>query len=172
MNTQSTFVSLLLVGSCCVVFGLATSADAQELSAPNTWQLDRYPDPMHKGGVISAAVQSSAAEGGASMTALVRCWSATQDLDVRFVLSKDQPITSDEVRWHFDSGPDKGARWRRSPDRNALVVPEPLEKEIVRSIRTAKQLTLAIVTDRELTFHITLVGAARPIAVVLADCGR
>jgi hypothetical protein len=171
MNTQSTFVSLLFVGGCAVL-GLAASAGAQELPVPNTWQLERYPDPMHKGGVIAAAAQSSAAEGGANVTALVRCWSATQDLDVRFVLNNDESVTSDEVRWRFDKGPAQNARWRLSPDRNALVVPEPGEREIVRGIRAANQLTLSIASEGELTFHILLGGSSQAIAGVLQDCGH
>src|SRR4051794_6066487 len=101
-----------------VMLVLATSAVAAE----STWRLERYADPMHRGGVIVAAEQQSARHDGASVTAIVRCWSASSEVDVRFVLSDGQVFGSDEVGWRFDKQAGRTGRWRRSPDASALVV--------------------------------------------------
>lgn len=152
---------------CCgaIAVGLATCVAAED--APGAgWRSETYPDPMHKGGAIVAAEQVSTSDG-VSVEAIVRCWSATAEVDVRFVLSDGQWPTG-EVQWQFDRGAPQSARWRLSPDAKALVVPEAMQKEIVRGLRAGKDLSLSLNQERSL--RISLVGSSQAINAVQKLC--
>ncbi len=129
------------------------------------WQYERYADPMHKGGAIVAAQQNAS-----GLTAIVRCWSATEDLDIRFALSNGSMFAEDDVSWRFDAGPIRKGHWRRSPDGTALVAPETSEPELIRGMRAAKQMTLTAYSTERTAFVISLAGSAQPLADVQRAC--
>jgi hypothetical protein len=149
-----------------IAVGLATCAAADATPGAG-WRSETYPDPMHKGGAIVAAEQSTKPEDGVSVTTIVRCWSATAEVDVRFVLNNGQWATG-EVRWQFDRGALRTARWRLSPDANALVVPVSMQKDILRGLRTAKELSLSL--NQERSFRVSLVGSSQSIDAVQKLC--
>lgn len=137
---------------------------------PLDWQFERYADPMHKAGVVVAASQTSEVDGGGVITALVRCWSATGDYDVRFVLENGQSLSSQDARWQFDKGPIRSGRWRMSPRRNALVVPDSSINEMIKGIRSGNDLVLMLPSDGEHRYHISLLGSSRAIGEMQSLC--
>jgi hypothetical protein len=156
-----------LVSSCVFgLVGLATSAVADELPR-SVWQTEIYADPMHKGGVIAAAEQISTPVDGVTVKAIVRCWSATLEGDVRFVLSSGEWLGGD-AHWQFDRMRPRTDRWRRNPDGDAIVVPEALRADILRGLLAAKVLTLSL--DGGSAFQIPLAGSSQAIGKAQEQC--
>jgi len=152
------------------IAGCAMSLAATTELPPLEWQLERYSDPLHRAGVVAAASGTSEADGSDIITAIVRCWSATGEVDVRFALDRDRTFSADDVRWQFDHGPTRTARWRMSPQGNAMVVPESSKDEIVRGMRDAKELTLVLLSDGEHRYRISLFGSSRAIGEIQKLC--
>lgn len=163
-------VASLFGGGIVVISGVSFAA-VSELP-PLDWRFEQYADPMHKAGVVGAASQTSEPVGGDVVTATVRCWSATGEIDVRFALENGQLLSSEEVRWKFDNGPMKSARWRLNPRGNAMVVPQSSANEIVRGMRNGKSLELLLLVDGERSYHISLVGSSRAIGEIQKLCAR
>ena len=116
--------------------------------------------------------QTSEPDGNEVVTVMVRCWSATGELDVRFALDDDQVPSSEDVRWKFDKGPMKSARWRLNPRGDAMVVPQALANEIVRDMRNGKTLELLLPANRERSYHVSLAGSSRAIGEMQKLCAR
>ena len=160
-----------LIGVLCgapMAVSIAVLAAGSNLP-PIDWQFEKYPDPMHKAGIVVAASQTSEVDGGGIVTALVRCWSATGDYDVRFVLD-GQPLISPDARWQFDKGTIRSGRWRVSPRGNALVVPDSSINEMIKGIRSGNDLVLMLPSDSSHRYHIPLLGSSRAIGEMQNLC--
>jgi hypothetical protein len=150
----------------------ASHAAVSELP-PLEWRFEQYADPMHKGGAVGAASQTSESDGNDVVTVMVRCWSATGELDIRFSLGNDQVLSSEDVRWRFDKGAVKSARWRLNPRGNAMVVPQASTDEIVRDLRNGKNLEMLLLRpDGERSYHLALTGSSRAIGEMQRLCTR
>jgi hypothetical protein len=157
--------------ACLLFFGVALTS-ATSLAATLEWQFERYADPMHKSGIVAVASQASDPDGSDIVIATVRCWSATADLDVRFILKSGRSFGNESVRWQFDKGPIRTARWRLSPRGDAVVVPEASANEIVRGMRNGKDFVLLVASDAEHRYHIPLAGSSRAIGEMQEICKR
>ena len=162
--------------ACLFYFGIVVIS-AESLAGtpdlpPLEWQVEQYADPMHKSGIVAVASQASDPDGSDIVTATVRCWSATGDLDVRFILESGRSFSSESVRWQFDKGPIRTARWRVSPRGNALVVPEASANEIVQGMRNGKAFVLLPGSDAETRYRISLAGSSRAIVEMQQICKR
>lgn len=146
------------------------------VAAPETsetdWLVQRYSDPMHKAGVVASTSQDSEIEdtGFPTVSVVVRCWSATNELDVRFVTRDSGSFTSDEVRWQFDKGANRSARWRMSPRGNAMVVTDPTRRELLQGMRTGKELNLFLPLNEEHRYRFSLAGSSHSIGEVQTLC--
>lgn len=152
-------VSLMLLLASAVV-----SADASE----RTWTFQKNRDPLGSGFV---AVAKSAA---GSLQPLVRCWTETALLDVRFALGAAEPVpVTDRVLIAFDRQKASAAEWSRNATGLALVVPEPLQRTLLSQLRQANEmrLTLAVANGEQRTHVLALDGSARAIDQALASCG-
>jgi hypothetical protein len=164
-------LTILMAGSL-ITAAFASSSVPQ---VPRTnWQVQRYADPMHKAGTVALTSQDSAAEENdfPKITLVVRCWSATQEIDVRFMTDDDRQFTSDEVKWRFDRGVLRSARWRTSPRGNAIVVPEPMRRDLLRGIRNGRELVLQVQLNADRQYRISLAGSAASIGEVESGCQR
>lgn len=160
-----------LCGAFVLISGVSIAA-VSELP-PLDWRFEQYADPMHKAGVVGAASQTSDPDGSDVVTVMIRCWSATGDIDLRFTLENGQSLSSEEVRWKFDNAPEKSARWRLSPRGDSMVVPQSSASAIVRDMRNGKNLELMLVRgDGERTYHISLAGSSRAIGEIQKLCAR
>ncbi len=169
MLSRNAAVWLCYVG---IAAGSATSNAATDDLPPLEWRFDQYADPMHKSGIVAAASQTSDPNGSDIVTATIRCWSATGDVDVRFVLEDGRVLSSDDVRWQFDNGPLRTSHWRMSPRGNAIVVPEPSTSELVRGMRNAKEFVLLLSSGGEHRYRISLFGSSRAIGEIQKLCKR
>jgi len=149
---------------------LASSPVPPESST--NWLVQRYSDPMHKAGFVASTSQVSDAEDNRSeqITVIVRCWSATREIDVRFMTDDDRRFTSDEVRWQFDKGALRTAQWRTSPRGNAMVVPEPTRRDLLRGMRNGRTLVVYLQLNEDHRYRIELAGASASIGEVETDC--
>jgi hypothetical protein len=161
----------LVAGS--VMTAAFASSPAPEVPQTN-WLVQRYADPMHKAGTVASTGQDSdtADNGLPKIAVVVRCWSATHEMDVRFLTNDDRQFTSDAVRWQFDKGALKTAHWRMSPRGNAIVVPEPLIHDLLRGMSNGKELVLYLLLNEDHRYRISLAGSAASIGEVEAGCGR
>ncbi len=137
---------------------------------PLDWQFEKYADPMHKAGIVAAASQVSKVDDGGVVTTLIRCWSATGNYDVRFVVENGQSLSSEDTRWQFDRGPIRSGRWRVSPRGNALVVPDSSINEMIKGIRSGNNLVLMLPSDGEHRYRISLLGSSRAIGEMQNLC--
>jgi hypothetical protein len=154
------FAALSLLG----LLSHAASSDQQT----SGWRFEAYSDPLHRGGSIAKASQVSTRTGsGGTLTVLVRCWSATRELDLRFTTT-GQPIESERVSWQFDNQVSRTGDWRISQNRFAVVVPERMRADFLRELRAYRRLTLVL--DPDQTFNVPLGGSSEAIAKVQRVC--
>ena len=149
-----------------LVCSTALAEDASE-----RWRSETFPDPMHKGGRIVLAEQRAQSTAGHGLQVQVRCWSATREFDVRFVLP-DGSFATDEVRWRFDRGPVASQNWRRSVALDALVVPASSNPALIRSMRSARELTLWNGPSDQDPYRISLAGSSSAFADLNLICGK
>ena len=175
MTRQRSIGALLIaVTLICAAHGIA--AATPEGSASVEWTFEAFTDPVNRGGKVASArvVQPASADGSVPGTvdAWVRCWTATGLLDARFELSGLRTQLLGDVVWHFDRRRDQHARWRVSPSGHSVVVPDTAQRELLRSMRTARELHLKLVdvNGTELPVTVSLRGSSRAIGDVADAC--
>jgi hypothetical protein len=129
---------------------------------------------MHKDAEVAATEQDSLVDEASdySLKLVIRCWTATRELDIRFVNDDGPPFTSDEVRWQINGGPIRATRWRTSPNGNAVVVTEPTKRDVMKDLRNGKELTLYLSSNEERRYRMPLMGSTRAIGDVQKLCER
>ena len=106
------------------------------------------------------------------MDALLRCWSTSGELDLRFMLAPGNGrAVSDKVKLGFDSGDVLERSWRLSPSGLALVVPGKQRDAVLRRLQRANHLSITVATgEAENTHGISLKGSAKAIRTVVGAC--
>ena len=169
------------IGARLVVMLIACVAQGTVAATPDggvsvEWTFEEFTDPVNRGGKVASArvVQPTSADGSVPGTveAWVRCWTATGILDARFELSGLQTQLVGDVAWRFDRRRDQRARWRVSPSGHSVVVPDTVQRELLTSMRTARELhlTLVDVNGTALPVTVSLRGSSRAIAGVADAC--
>jgi hypothetical protein len=162
-------VTTRLTGLAAVAVVVCVTTGA---TAPDVWRAESYADPMHKGARIAAASKAADGTGTNALTAVVRCWSATGDYDVRIEWRGAVATASPKVSWRFDRNPVRSSDWRLNPAGNALVVPDPLRPGFIRDLKRASALTLTI--DPAIAtapLRIPLIGSGRALSELESVCG-
>jgi hypothetical protein len=155
-----------------VLLSLLNFAATGDESEP-PWEFERYADPMHPGAYIAAATQTSAPNGDRTVAILVRCWNATNEIDVRLTMSAVKPQDySEEVVWQFDNKPRQTGRWRAAPSGLALVVPDSMKDAFLRQLRESRRVAIAPGPNSDLSFSVALRGSSQAIGNVLQTCRR
>ncbi len=172
LQPRNTPTLIALMAGAVITTAFAHGSDTQVLHT--NWQVQRYTDPMHKAGVVASTSQSSAVEDNdfPKITVVVRCWSATQEIDVRFMTDDDRRFTSDDVKWQVDRNAPRSARWRTSPRGNAIVVPERMRRDMLRGMRKGKELILQVQLSEDRRYRISLAGSSVSIGEVESGCQK
>jgi hypothetical protein len=129
------------------------------------WSFERYADPIRRGGSVVAAQASSTDE---RMSAIVRCWSATGELDRRLVLRDGRQFETTDVTWQLDRRRPESAHWLRSQTGNAVVAPESIKTSLLAGMRTGSAMVISM--DGDSTFTFSLRGSAQAIGGVTKVC--
>jgi hypothetical protein len=159
------------IRSLCFLFGIMlgwnhqASAEVVNAADAERWQFERYTDPMHRGGAILAA---RAASTDKQLTVLIRCWSASGELDLRFLRGDARPFASTEITWQFDRARPQTGRWLLSQAGTAIVVPETLKAALLESMRKGNKMVFSLPGDGAFTF--SLRGSAQAIGAVTTVC--
>jgi len=154
----------------------AFASGAQETPNSGRWQFTRTADPIEGGSIAMASV---AAEGA---DALVRCWTKTRELDLRFLLAPGSGrAASEKVTIGFDKRRYGVRNWRLSPSGLALVVPPSQRRQLLNRLQEARTMRLFVQTSalasadsddaaEGMQLDIPLAGSSRAIAGVLKAC--
>lgn len=158
-----------------LIGGWIIAVASPSVAAPETfetdWLVQRYADPMHKAGVVASTGQESEIDDALPpVSVVVRCWSATNEIDVRFMTHDGRSFTSDEVRWQFDRGANRSARWRLSPRGNAMVVTDATRRDLLQGMRNGKELVLFLPLNQEQRYRFSLAGSSRSIGEIQTLC--
>ncbi|MFK7914415.1 MAG: hypothetical protein AB8B93_10920 [Pseudomonadales bacterium] len=157
-----------MVRSIAIMLLLLNSGSAV---AGQSWQFQKNRDPLGSGFVAVASTKVGINAG--TLRPMVRCWTETASLDVRFTLAPEQSRPSvDRVLVAFDSKKPAAVDWSRNATRLALVVPVPLQRALLSKMRSGNELRLTLMgTDGAQHTHLVrLDGSARAIDQALASC--
>ncbi len=154
----------------CLVLGPNAFVEADS----SAWIAHVIPDPTHRGGSISNARTTLKLHGGASLDAWVRCWTATDLIDTRFILRDYPKPLSGAVSWQFDRLPVQVGSWRVSWSGDSVVVPNALQKQFLQLMRARRTLRLKLddTGHEQIDVVLSLAGSSRPLERVTDACER
>ena len=158
----------LMLGVLALCAIAVVQAPMAAVSSDGRWALTRSADPLNSGRIVMASFT------GGEVDALVRCWSRTGELDLRFMLAPGNGrAVSNNVKLGFDSHSAFERSWRLSPSGLALVVPGKQRESVLRGLQRSNHLSITVTTEEsEVTHGIPLNGSARAIRTVLGACKR
>ncbi len=160
---------------CAAVLPTALSPAPKVLAGVDAgrWVGQLIPDPTHRGGSISEARTTMSLHGGASLDAWVRCWTATDLLDTRFILRDYPSALSGAVSWQFDRSAVQAGTWRVTWSGDAVVVPNAIQEQFLQDMRERRTLRLKLkdVGQEQIDIVLSLTGSNRPLARVTRSCG-
>lgn len=153
---------LTLVLATCMTSAALAEVDLRTVR----WDAAREGDPFGSGIIGVARVQAD------GVSAMVRCSSSPNRVEVRFFLDRAVVSGTAAVAWRFDTGERRTRAWTKSPNGHSLVVPRELQGSFVEQLRREDMLYLYVgdLNGAEQEVVVPLRGSSAAIGRALSWC--